>query len=168
MWRKIEKALIDFPLRKKVAYFLLKNGFRIENGKIYCNQVQLPVASIARAIDVDRRTVTDAIKSIEESTDIKPIFLRLRNAGLSIIEIARCKGSRKVIEIKAFNASEPGILAGVASIIAEAGISIRQAVADDPELTPEPKLTIVTKKRIPGKLVDKFHKVKGVEKVSTY
>lgn len=161
----IEKALIDFPLRKKVANFLLENGFRVENGKIYCNQVQLPVASIARAVDVDRRTVRDAIKTIEEHSDLKPIFLRMRNAGLLIEEIAKYEDSQ-VIQIKAFNAREPGILAGVASIIAEAGISIRQAVADDPELTPEPRLTIVTNKKIPGELIDKFLKVKGVAKVS--
>lgn len=167
MWSKIEKDMIDSPVRLKVIRFLLENGFRVTNGKIYCNEVQIPVVSIARVVNVDRRTVVETVKTIEENSDLKSIFVRLRNAGLSMAKIAKYL-DLPVIEIRALNARAPGIIAGVTSIIAEAGISVRQAVADDPELTPEPKLTIVTDRKIPGKLVDKFLKVKGVEKVSIY
>jgi predicted regulator of amino acid metabolism with ACT domain len=57
-------------------------------------------------------------------------------------------------------------LAKSAEILAKKGISIRQAIVDDPELSPEPKLTLIAEAKIPGELVPKFLKVKGIEKVS--
>ena len=51
---------------------------------------------------------------------------------------------------------------------AEKGIIIRQAIVDDPELSPEPKLTIIANTKIPGELIPKFLKIRGVEKVSVY
>jgi len=52
--------------------------------------------------------------------------------------------------------------------MAERNISIRQAIVDDPELSPEPKLTLIAEKKIPGDLIPEFLKIKGVDKVSIY
>ncbi|HIC86797.1 MAG TPA: ACT domain-containing protein, partial [Aquificae bacterium] len=52
-----------------------------------------------------------------------------------------------------------GIVAGITSILAREGISIRYILAEDPELSVESKLTIVTNTKIPGKLVDEFLKI---------
>ena len=167
MWGTIEKYLIGFPSQRKVVRFLLENGFSVKNGKIFCNEICVPATSIARALDVDRRTVVKAINTIEENQELSRIFIHIRNAGLSMDKIAKRLGLQ-VIEITASDASAPGILAGVASTIAEVGISIRQAVADDPELAIEPRLIIICDKKIPGELIDKFLKVKGVAKVTIY
>jgi predicted regulator of amino acid metabolism with ACT domain len=72
------------------------------------------------------------------------------------------------VEITPVDAKTPGILAQSALILAEANISIRQAIVDDPELTPEPKLTLIAEKKIPGELIPRLLKVKGVSKVSIY
>jgi len=53
-------------------------------------------------------------------------------------------------------------------LIAQEGIAIRQAVADDPDLTPEPKLTLVVEKEPSGEILQKILKIPGVVKVSTY
>jgi len=73
-----------------------------------------------------------------------------------------------VVEITPEDPKIVGILANAASIIAEEGISIRQALTDDPELSPEPKLTLIADRKIPGSMIPKFLKVKGVAKVSVY
>jgi predicted regulator of amino acid metabolism with ACT domain len=39
---------------------------------------------------------------------------------------------------------------------------------DDPELSPEPKLTLIVEKKIPGELISKLLKITGVAKVSVY
>jgi predicted regulator of amino acid metabolism with ACT domain len=70
------------------------------------------------------------------------------------------------VEITPVNARTPGILAKSAVILAEKGISIRQTIVDDPELSPEPKLTLIAETKIQGELISKFLKIKGVEKVS--
>jgi len=39
---------------------------------------------------------------------------------------------------------------------------------DDPELSPEPKLSLIVEKKIPGELIPKFLKINGVVKISVY
>jgi predicted regulator of amino acid metabolism with ACT domain len=53
-------------------------------------------------------------------------------------------------------------------LIADRDISIRQAIVDDPELSPKPTLTLITDSKIPGELIPEFLKIKGVAKVSVY
>ena len=66
-----------------------------------------------------------------------------------------------VIEIIPEDPGLPGILADVATIIADNNISIRQAIFDDFELSEEPRLFIVTEKQIPGSLIPEIRKAKG-------
>jgi predicted regulator of amino acid metabolism with ACT domain len=47
-------------------------------------------------------------------------------------------------------------------------LSIRQAIVDDPELSPEPKLTIIVDRKIPGELIPEILKIPEVAKVSVY
>jgi len=73
-----------------------------------------------------------------------------------------------VIEIIPEDPSAPGILADVATIIADNKISVRQAIVDDFELSEEPRLFIVTEKQVPGILIPKIRKVDGVKAVVVY
>ena len=47
-----------------------------------------------------------------------------------------------VVEITPVDARAHGILANSAMLLTKGGLSIRQAIVDDPELSPEPKLTL--------------------------
>ncbi len=70
-----------------------------------------------------------------------------------------------VIIVTPVDATEAGILASVAAYVAEHGISIMQAIADDPRLSDRPTLTIITDRQIPDDLVGKLLKcdcVKGI------
>ena len=73
-----------------------------------------------------------------------------------------------VVEITPDDAKTPGILAKSAMILSQAHLSIRQAIVDDPELSPEPKLTLIVEKKIPGELIAELLKVKGVAKIAVY
>ena len=73
-----------------------------------------------------------------------------------------------VIEIIPENPSIPGILAHVAKVVADAKISIRQAIVDDFELSEEPRLFIVAEKQIPGLLIPNIRKIEGVKAVVIY
>lgn len=167
MWSKVEECLKDHPKRLSVARVLVENGLSVRKGKIYCNEIMIPPVRISRAAGVDRRTVTETIKMIEGDPELKVIFEGIRNAGSSLREIARHL-NLGVVEIIPTDARMPGIIAGAASLIAERNISIRQAIVDDPELSPEPRLTLIVEKKIPGELIPEFLKVKGVSKVLVY
>jgi len=167
MWTKVEKQLKNHPERLRVARVLVQNGLSVRNGGIFCNDIEIPHARVARVAHVDRRTVNLTVRAIEGNTELNAIFKYLRSAGHSLKEVARYLGLG-VVEITPVDARMPGILAKAASLIAQKGISIRQAIVDDPELAPEPNLTLVVENKLPGELVPKFLEIEGVSKVSIY
>ena len=167
MWNQIKNQLQEYPERLKVARVLVENGLSIQENKICLNQIEIPPVRIARVAGVDRRTVNETINSIQSCPDLKLIFEEIRPAGHSLKEIAKPL-SLGVLEITVVNAKSPGILANAAMILNRAGLSIRQAIVDDPELSPEPKLTLIVEKKIPGELIAEILKIPGVAKVSVY
>ena len=167
MWNMIKNQLQDYPERLKVARVLIENGLSARGDKICLNEIEIPPVRIARVAGVDRRTVNETLKSIQENPELKLIFEEIRPAGTSLKEIAKHL-NLGVLEITVVNAKSPGILSNAAMILNRAGLSIRQAIVDDPELSPEPKLTLIVEKKIPGELISEILKISGVAKVSVY
>lgn len=168
MWNNVVECLKGHPERLSVAKVLVENGLNVRDGKIYCNDIiEISQVRIGRVAGVDRRTVKETVRSIEETQELKTLFRNIRSAGHSLKEVARHLGLG-VVEITPVDAKMPGILAKSASLIADRNISIRQAIVDDPELSPEPKLTLIAETKIPGELINDFLMIKGVAKVSVY
>jgi predicted regulator of amino acid metabolism with ACT domain len=95
------------------------------------------------------------------------IFDEIPPAGHSLKELAKHL-NLGVIEITPASAQIRGILANSAQVLFNAGLGIRQAIVDDPELSPEPKCTLIVEKKIPGELIPELLKIPGVAKVSVY
>ena len=167
MWSTIKKYFEGYPERLKVARVLVENGLSAKNHKIFLNQIEVPPVRVARVAGVDRRTVNETLSLIMENREIRLIFEELRPAGHSLKEIAKHL-SLGVVEITPVDAKMPGILAQSAMLLTTAGLSIRQAIVDDPELSPEPKLTLIVEKKIPGELISELLKISGVAKISVY
>lgn len=165
MWNNVKKDFEGRPERLKVARVLIENGLGVRNGKVFLNEIEIPPVRVGRTAGVDRRTVVETVKAIESNRELRLIFEGIRSAGLSLKEVAKHL-NLGVVEITPEDAKIPGILAGSAMILAKSGLSIRQAIVDDPELSPEPKLTLIVEKKIPGKLVPELLNVNGVAKVS--
>src|SRR3990172_5214851 len=164
MWNTIKKYLEAHPERLKVARVLVENGLSAKNCKIYLNQIEIPPVRIARVAGVDRRTVNETLSIIKSNRELRRIFEEIRPAGHSLKEIAKHL-NLGVVEITPVDAKTHGILANSAMALTNGGLSIRQAIVDDPELSPEPKLTLIVEKKIPGELIPALLTVKGVAKV---
>lgn len=166
MWKQIAKYFNRYPKRRIIAQTLLEYGLRIENNKIYCGKIDLSDSKIARAIKVDRRAIPETITMIQKNHDLNKVFSKLKpTCHLKDVASEMKWGA---IEIIPEDPSIPGILAGVANIVADANLSIRQAVVDDFEFSEEPRLYIVVEKQIPGILIPKIRNVKGVKAVVIY
>ncbi len=167
MWGRIKVIFETHPERLRVAEFLLQNGLSVKGDKIYVNQVEIPILKIARVVGVDRRTVNETIRAMSLDREIKMVFSKLESAGPSLRGVAKEMGLG-VIEITADDPNKVGILANASRVLAEHGISIRQALVDDPELNPDPKLTLIGDRVIPGKVIPLILKIRGIAKVSVY
>ena len=162
MWKKIRDKFERYPSQIAVAKEFLRLGISVKNGRAYCGEIELVPTKIAEAIGVDRKVVVMAIQNIEGDDELRKVFSSLKPVA-NIADVARLLGFG-VLEVYA-ESTKVGIVAGITSILAREGISIRYILAEDPELSVESKLTVVTEEKIPGKLVDEFLKVDGVEKI---
>lgn len=167
MWNLISKHFKTYPERLKVVRVLVENGLSVQNQKICLNQIEIPPVRIARVAGVDRRTVTETINAIKDVRELRLIFEEIRSAGHSLKEIAKHL-NLGVVEITPVNAKTRGILANSAMVLCANDLGIRQAIVDDPELSPEPKLTLIVEQKIPGVVISELLNINGVAKVSVF
>ena len=167
MWAKVQGAFADFPAQLSVARVLFKYGLRVrEDGEIACGDMRIPAVQIAQEAGVDRRVVDATAQTILKDKGLRGIFENLE-------PIAYLKGVAQqlglgVIEILPKDAAKPGIISEVTGAISRFGISIRQAVADDPYFVPQPKLTIITDEPARGDVIEALRKLPSVQSVIVY
>lgn len=163
---KIDEYFGGNYVQKKIAFLLLKYGLKINGNKIFCGTIEQSSSKLARAISIDYRIVTDTIKKINKDPMLKKIFSSIEPTP-NLKNIGTLFGWG-VLEIIPEDSHLPGIFAGVAKIIADEGISIRQAIGEDYELTEEPRFIIVTESPIPSKLISTIKQVPGVKAITFY
>jgi len=167
MWREILAKFKRYPAQEKVVRLILERGFQVsERGRVVSGGIEIPHAQIAKELDVDRRVVDTTAAAIVEDEELWKIFKNVRSMPF-LADVAPVVGLG-VIEITPVNAAQTGLLGDVASAVAEYGLSIRQAVSDDPFFVEQPKLTIITEAKIPGDLVRLLMDIDGVKRVTVY
>jgi len=167
MWQEILNKFKRFPAQEKVIRLILQRGFQInDKARVVSGDIEIPHAQIARELGVDRRVVDTTAMAIREDETLWKVFHNVRSMTF-LAEVAPVLGLG-VIEITPVNATKTGLLGDVASAVASYGISIRQAVSDDPYFVESPKLTIITEGKIPGELVRMLMEIEGVRRVTVY
>ena len=167
MWSKIQKAFEDYPAQLRVVRILFKYGLRVrEDGEIACGDIRIPAVQIAKEAEVDRRVVDSTAKKIIKDEKLSGIFRNLE--PLAYLKGVAHELGLGVIEILPEDAAKPGIIKEVTGIISKFGISIRQAVADDPNFVPQPKLTLITEEPVKGAVIEELRKLPSVRSIIVY
>ncbi|HEY3419516.1 MAG TPA: regulator of amino acid metabolism, contains ACT domain protein [Methanomassiliicoccales archaeon] len=166
MWKQIANYFGRYPSQAKVAKLLLENGMRVSGGRIYSGDVEVADVALGRAAGVDRRIVRSAIETIESSPELAKVFAALRPT-LLLRDVAPVMGW-SAIEIIPSNANATGIVADVTTVISNAGISIRQVLVGDPDLSVEPKLYVITQSPVPAELIPSLKACRGVRSIVIY
>jgi predicted regulator of amino acid metabolism with ACT domain len=165
MWREIVEYFHDSPQRLKVAQAIVRHGFTIEKpGIIRCGNIRIPLKAIGDALGIDRRTVRATTEDICQDERLCQFFMRLQPAGPSLEKVREVLGYG-VLTIYVESPANAGILSEVTSIIAGYGIAIRQVLAEDVEIYPEPCLKVITQDPLPGRVIETLAAVKGVNRV---
>lgn len=166
MWKVIADYFSKYPSQAKVAKVLLANGMNVHRKKIYSGKVAISDSSLARAAGVDRRVVHSTIATISSDKQLLRFFSNLLPTA-NLRNVASTMGW-SAVEIISDDAHQAGILAAIADIFADAGISIRQAIVDDPETSELPKIFIITESTVPPKLLPQIKAAKGVKSLTIY
>ncbi|KXB06521.1 amino acid-binding protein [candidate division MSBL1 archaeon SCGC-AAA382F02] len=167
MWSQIKKAFSGNPAQLKVARVFYKFGFRIEeSGDVVCGDIRIPAVQIAKEAGVDRRAVDSTVETIFENEDLKEIFSNLRPVPY-LKGVARQLGLG-VIDILSTDPTQSGIISEVTNVISKHGLTVRQAVADDPYFAVQPKLTVITNELVSGEVIEELRELPSVESVIVY
>jgi uncharacterized protein len=166
MWQVLIDHFRRYPAQERVVRLMIDHGLRIHEGTICAGTIEISDTAIGRAADVDRRIVRSTVETILGDARLSRVFTRLAPT-LHLKDVAPDLGCG-VIEVSVADARQPGILAGVSRLISDAGISIRQAIVEDPDFTENPKLVVVTEARVPGSLIPQLQDVPGVKGVTVY
>jgi predicted regulator of amino acid metabolism with ACT domain len=165
MWTKIDAVFKDYPAQKKVALYLLEKGFQVkENGKIACDGCDIPSTSLSRRLGVDRRVIDAAANKILENDDLRKVFTRLR--PIAFLRDLAPEIGLGVVSISVKDASKPGIIESLAECITKHGVTIRQAIAEDPYFVDDPKFTVITTDKVHGALVEELQRIEGVSEIT--
>ena len=165
MWTIIQEKFKNHPAQEKVIRLLLERGFQIKPpGRVVSGGIEIPHTQIANEIEVDRRVVDATCETISKNEKLMQIFQNVRTIPF-LRDVAPILGLG-VIVISPDNAARKGLLGAVATAVSEHGITIRQAVSDDPYLTENPQLTIITEGKASGDLLDSLTRIKGVKSVT--
>ena len=162
MWEYIEADFSRFPSQAMVARYLLDTGIRVEDERLYVDKVSISHSRVAEALGKDKRVVTATIRTINANPRLYTIYSKLRPT-CNLIDVAEEMGWG-VIEITLSDPAKTGVLGNVATAIGEAGISIRQAIGEDPTYS-SGLLFIVTEAPLTGYALEKLRGIPGVEKI---
>jgi len=158
MLRYLEEHFAGKRAALRVVAALLRLGIRVDSkGKLYCDQIELAPAKVGRALEVDRRVVIDTAREIANDERLFQVFEGMMPIA-NVSRAAKLLG-HDVIEINA-DPNSIGIVKKVSSVLTKNGVKIRQIIADDPDLYPEPKLSIVVEGKLPQKALSSLRELK--------
>lgn len=149
MLRYLEEHFAGQRAKIQVVSSLLRLGIRVdEKGGLYCGTIELAPVKVGRAFGVDRRVVIETAREIAQDERLFQIFSNLAPIA-NVSNVAKLLG-HDVIEINA-DPNSVGVVAKVSAVLAKNRVAIRQIIADDPDLYPEPKMRLVVHGKLPHK-----------------
>ncbi|MEJ2271140.1 MAG: amino acid-binding protein [Candidatus Bathyarchaeota archaeon] len=167
MWGQIKQFFKDLPAQERVAQLLFERGFQINNErKVVSGKIEIPHTQIGKEVGVERRAVDSTVQTILSNPELKNIYMNLRQV-CSLQEVAR-EFNLSVIIFVPENAHQKGIIADVTKKVSEYGLSIRQALAEDPSTSNHPQLTLILEGEIPSELINEIRRLPGTRSITMY
>lgn len=164
MWPRIKQEFSRQTVRPDVVRVMIECGMRVSNDeKLWVGGVELDYSAVARAADVDRRVVKQTVEQIRGNRYLYSIFSKTRPLGTSLLDLVEVLGYSAIV-IEA-NPKSPGVMAGVAEILSRHGMVVRQAVAEDPDMVQDAKMTLVVAGQLTGQAMEELNGLKNVRSI---
>lgn len=148
-----------------MARRMIEYGVRVtDDARLYIGGLEIDYSALARDVGADRRVVKQTAEQISRDPFLKAIFSKITPIGASLVPVvARLGYSAIVIEA---DPRAAGILSEAAGALARHGVVVRQALADDPDMIPSAKLTLVVEGQVPGAVLAELNALPMVRSVT--
>lgn len=164
MWTNVKKQFERKVVRPEIVRKLIECGMRVgDDEKIYVGNVEVDYTAVANSLDVDRRVVKQTVQQILGNRYLRSLFTKTMPLGTSLLDLVSQLGYSAVV-IEA-DPKSPGVMAAVAEILSRHGTVVRQAVAEDPEMVPDAKMTLVVEGQLTGQAIEELNALKIVRSI---
>jgi len=166
MWHQIQGKFARKKARLNVVRKMIELGISVDNKhKLKVGEMSVNDSALAEASHVDRRVVRNTVNQILSDPELKVIFTHIIPMGTSLVEIAD-KIGYKVLVVNVADPLKVGVISSISSILSDYDVIICQAIADDPNYTPDVKLTFVVAGKIPPEAIGKIQSISWVESIT--
>jgi len=164
MWPRIRAEFERQVVRPAVVRKMIECGLRVSDDlKLYVGDIEVDYLAVSRAVGVDRRVVKQTAEQIRRSPYLYSIFSKTKPLGTSLVDLVTLLGYTAVV-VEA-DPKSTGIMAEVAEILSRHGMVVRQAVAEDPEMVPDAKMTLVVEGQLTGQAMEELNGLKVVKSI---
>ena len=165
MWRQIQRKFTRQKSRLSVVRTMIELGVGIdESGSLKVGVLSVGDSALANAAGVDRRVVRNAINQILKDNDLRAIFTKVKPIGTSLVDLSKELGYSVMVVNS--DPHKPGVISGISTILSKYNVVIRQALADDPDFTPNPVLTLVLDGQVPSEALSLIRSLKIVKSLT--
>src|SRR3989441_11429980 len=164
MWPSVRKQFSRQIVRADIVKKMIECGIRVADDlRLYIGDVEVDYTAVARAVNVDRRVVKQTVKQIRGNRFLNGLFSNLAPIGSSLVPVASKLGYSAIV-IEA-DPRRSGVIAAVAGVLAKHDLGIRQALAADPDMVPEARMTLVAERSLSGKAMEDLNDLKLVKSI---
>jgi predicted regulator of amino acid metabolism with ACT domain len=164
VWPDVKKRFERQFVRSDIVKKMIECGMRVSPDlKIYVDDVEVDYSAVANAVDVDRRVVKQTVEQIKENDFLYSIFSKVSPLGSSLVNVVSALGYKAII-VEA-DPRSPGVMSSVAGILAKHGLVVRQALADDPDMVPDAKLTMVVEGELTGEVMEDLEQLQSIRSI---
>ena len=152
MWSRVRKQFSNQKVRLEVARRMLEYGVRVsEDCRLFIGGMEVDYSALARDVRADRRVVKQTAEQIRRDPFLYSIFSRITPFGASLLPVVSLVGYSAIV-IDA-DPRAAGVISATTGILAKHRVIVRQALAADPDMFPDAKLTLIVEGQVPGAVI---------------
>lgn len=165
MWSRVERQFTKQKVRLDVARRMLEYGIRVSSdSKLFIGGMEVDYSALARDVGADRRVVKQTAEQIRSDDFLYSVFSKIAPFGASLLPVVSIVGySALVIEA---DPRAAGIISAATGVLAKHKIVVRQALAADPDMSPDARLTLIVEGQVPGSVISELSAFKTVKSVT--
>ncbi len=152
----------DQPIKRKIIEGLYNTGISIRDGRFFIGNIEVSVTEISKAFCVNRRTVYETLKAVENFGPVKKVMESIVPSS-DISKIAIMTGSQ-IVTIITTNGRYPSVISQVFSIILRYGCYIREIFSRNMGQD-ESFIRVTFYRPISGKAYEDISKIDGIKAV---
>lgn len=165
MWSRVSEQFEGQKVRLGVARRMLEYGISVSDDcRLFIGGLEVDYSALARDVGADRRVVKQTAEQIRGDDFLYSIFSKITPFGASLLPVVSRVGYSAIV-IDA-DPRAAGIISAAAGVLAKHNIVIRQALAADPDVFPDAKLTLIVQGQVPGDVIAELNEFKTVKSVT--